>query len=237
MVALQLSCGLSAHAEIVLYDSGHGDIKVTGTPGNYSLQWDIEDVGIYQPGDVVTKVRDGVRTTFSSSPALLSLTGLTAGQPGEIWILPQVENPLYAWPGLSLGGIGGTGTGSFRLLSVSKPIGGDFSVWTPGSLDNSLNFLMTTADGINPVLSGPGPQDTITLAIGSHAHFNFGFTAAGIYDITMDVVGTRNGTAYSTPPGTFRFSVGDATAVPEPGSIVLVIATLGILIAVRRRYA
>jgi surface-anchored protein len=222
---------LRANAEIVVFVDGHADIGLTGTPGNYTMKIELDEIGTFAPSQVVTKVADGVQSIFSSTPLDLSPTGLVAGQPGSIWILPQVQNELYPWPGLSLGGIGGTGTGTFRLLSASMPAGGNFSLWTWGTFAPP-NFWMTTADGINPIV-GPG-SDTVTQSIGSHSHFNFGFTAAGIYDITMDVIGTRNGIDFISAPGTFRFSVGDSTAVPEPTALGLIGMLACFVTAVRK---
>ncbi len=231
MTILLSNVPLCANADIVVYTDGHADIGVTGVPGNYTMKIELDEIGTFAPSQVVTRVPDGVRTTFASVPSDISPTGLVAGQPGSIWILPQIQNELYPWPGLSLEGIGGTGTGTFRLLSASMPAGGNFSLWSWGTFAPP-NFWMTTADGINPVV-GPG-ADTVNLNIGSHAHFNFGFTVAGIYDITMDVTGTRNGVDFTTTPGTFRFAVGDSSAVPEPTAIALLAMLAGVVTVIRK---
>jgi surface-anchored protein/MYXO-CTERM domain-containing protein len=79
--------------------------------------------------------------------------------------------------------------------------------------------------------SGPASFDLIT---GGHDHYNWGFTAPGIYELTFTVSGILTG---DTPPisdtAQFRFDVG---AIPEPSATAALFGLVSLAaIALRRR--
>ena len=75
----------------------------------------------------------------------------------------------------------------------------------------------------------------MTVAAGSHAHFNYGFTAPGSYTVQFEASALLpDGTPTSSGPVSYQFEV-----VPEPGTIgLLAVAGLGLVIlTVKRRRA
>ncbi|HAQ58169.1 MAG TPA: hypothetical protein DEA16_02000 [Opitutae bacterium] len=85
--------------------------------------------------------------------------------------------------------------------------------------------------------SSDGFNDTLILKIGSHAHYNFAFTAEGLYNVTLTASGILNEgsqTLSTSDPATFLFGV---NAVPEPSAFALIAGgmTLGFAAMRRRR--
>ncbi len=104
------------------------------------------------------------------------------------------------------------------LVDVVGP--GEMTVWSNGN-----GVIFDSLDGFDDdVLSG--------FPVGTHTHFNYAFSAAGNYEVTLSATGTLvDGGAETTGFGTFTFSV-----VPEPSALALV-ALGGVSLAfVRRRF-
>lgn len=64
-----------------------------------------------------------------------------------------------------------------------------------------------------------------SINAGAHNHLNMGFTAEGMYAVTLQVLGTRTDNSTFSASDTFSFAVGDnainIASVPEPSSILL----------------
>ena len=125
------------------------------------------------------------------------------GEPGSpIWILPSSQDPQLLYLGLSGEGLP---AGMFaeppviHLRSVRAPSW--FFVWQFGS-GGDLNMRMDSRNGI-------GPDDAIPVPVGSHSHFNWGFTSNGVYEVTFQVEGRLIGatTNLVSQPSSFRFEV------------------------------
>jgi surface-anchored protein len=97
------------------------------------------------------------------------------------------------------GGIG------MRLVNMSGPSGGQFSLWQ-NDLFGSPTVFMRTSDG----LSG---ADSILRPVGTHAHYNYGFTAEGLYTLTLEFTGTHMVDGPQSYTASYTFGV---NAVPEP---------------------
>lgn len=110
-----------------------------------------------------------------------------------------------------------------KISLVAKQGPGDFSVWTESG--GTPTFWMATSDGITFT-------DAAFILAGGHIDYNFGFTAAGEYE--LDFVATAFNSSLQ-PIGsevtTLQFSV-----VPEPALASLgVVVSLGIGFARRAR--
>lgn len=165
-----------------------------------------EERGInYSTNEVVLVVGESARITL---PA-----GTPFGEEGEpIWVLPQSQDPSLLYLGFSAERIPlGIFTRPFnvRLMSVEGP--GHFFAWQAGGF-GGLNVKMNSRDGVTEA-------DRTTPIVGSHEHFNWGFTTNGIHRVTFQVDGQRAGesTNLVSLPATFVFHVLPLPEVPpEP---------------------
>ncbi len=168
-----------------------------------------EDRGVnYQTNEVVLVVGESARFAL---PA-----GTPFGEAGDaLWILPLSQDPSL--PSLlSLGFSAeriplGVFTRPFnvRLTAVEGP--GHFFAWQTGGF-GVLDVKMNSRDGLTEA-------DRTTPIVGSHEHFNWGFTTNGIYRVTFQVDGQRAGesTNLVSLPATFVFHVLPLPeAPPEP---------------------
>ena len=228
--------------EPIEYTAGHADIAVVYEGGQLGLQWSFGGDAILdgvQTGQNVTMgsraayVRaadDGFPTTrsdFESFPAGFGFTGLTPGEPGSIWILPQGNTAGLPFLGLNTedflvpsdwsGGI------EWAMTAAKMPAGGDFSVWQTDGFGAPM-VMLATADGIDE-------NDRFTMGLGGHDHANWGFTKEGVYDITFEVSGNHVSDGLQTGSASFLFVVGSATAVPEAGTVTLLaLGSLGLIV-------
>jgi surface-anchored protein len=155
-------------------------------------------------------------------------TGVPAG--GEVIRLPQAPNPELPYVGWGTediaAGIFSGDSLTVKLLSVTGgPNGTDaapgvFSVWQGGGLP------------VVKLSSTPGGIDTFTLETGTHTHYNIGFSAPGLYAVTLEASGLTGSPSEPTPltaTGTFYFQV-----VPEP-AVMGVLAPAAALLLRRRK--
>jgi surface-anchored protein len=130
------------------------------------------------PADVVMVARKEAKTTIPNSASFTFL-----GDPGApVWILPQVQDPDLLWPGLSTetltSDVWPGGQIDLTLISVEGP--GDFYLFSVGSF-GTVTQLWNLNDGL----------DTFSVDPGVHSHFNWAFTVAGDYTITVEASGTH----------------------------------------------
>lgn len=222
-------------AELVEYTAGHADIGVAYEGGQLELHYHFGD-GVtlldhftgqpfvtseneFAPSDVVVRVADSVKSTHESVPPGFEFTGVRPG--GNLWILPTADVPGVARPGIATNELkpGDWSTPiTWTMTDMSGP--GEFSLWRSGGITPNVQF--STAD--------PSVINEFDFQIGGHDHFFWGFTEPGVYDIELTVTGTHVNDGVRTDTGTFRFLVGDATAVPEPGALALLgLGTLGLM--------
>ena len=217
--------GLPAEAAMIEYTAGHADIGVAIEDGELNLHYHFggdavldnvllgsgldEEAYEYDPSEVYVRVPDS--QMFNVDGTIHSGVGLGPGA-GDVWVLSQ--NNLAGLPFLGFGTEDlpqGSGNTVFSLLGVSGP--GNFSLWTAGF---GFSVKWDSVDGF-------GADDAFSLPAGSHSHYNWGFTAPGVYYV--DVLATNGSLSDS---GRFTFLVGDQTTlpevvspVPEPASLAL----------------
>lgn len=159
----------------------------------------------YQPGDVTIVVPELSTTTLNSQ---------------IYYWLPQDETDA-ANNGVPFLGIGieeltpSDWTGGTLIVSLASMTGpGNITIWQDGFPTPNIFF--------------DSAGDSITIPAGSHTHFNWGFTAAGAYELEFTISGNHVVDGGQSASGTYGFQV-----IPEPSSVAL--GALGALALLRRR--
>jgi surface-anchored protein len=188
----------------VVLSSGHIDIGLDYEGGTLVLNVHDKTAGpVVQrdPGDVVLRALPASQTTVPSGPAYSFL-----GAPGSpVWILPQTQNPSLLWPGWNTDDIPvGVFVGNsvkWALKSVSGP--GQFALYTVGQF-GAVNVLFNSSDGISGA-------DELNVAVPSHTHANWAFSAPGTYSVGFELSGNRvAGGSSTTGIVTYTFDIDSA---------------------------
>jgi surface-anchored protein len=146
------------------------------------------------------------------------------GSGANYWRLPKDQNISVLFLGLSTEELNASDFVSpitFTLLGVTgtsgSPAPGFFSVWNTGDLGPVP--LMSTAVGTTP--------NSLSVAAGSHSHFNYGFTAPGLYNVEFKVSSTLSpslGGELVEGTTTYSFGVFDQNNYPEVAATPYVFA-------------
>lgn len=246
-VAASVSLVHMASAQTVLTE-GHVDIGLgyesprMFDPHVHDEETDTE----YAPDEALFYVGANTR---ESRPGDAAYGFLGVGPGDQYWRLPESEDPGKLYLGFGLEEINpdepdfapysesdprAATTTAQRWVTISL-VGmrgpGAFSIYNFG--DDGPLVWMATSDGISSM-------DKIILLPGSHTHVNYGFSAAGIYEVDFvasTIFDENNNGIYdngdymfSGPLATYTFGV---EAVPEPG--VLTALGAGLLAMSRRR--
>jgi surface-anchored protein len=224
-------------AEMVEYTAGHADIGlVLEGPEQLFLHYHFGVGSAILDGLPATALNEElapseayVRVSDATIvfPGAVDFLGTASGDP--IWVLPQGNTPgvpFFGFATAELNPMQFTSAG-FRLSGMSGPAGGNFALFQQPSF-GPPNVFMRTNDGINPLV------DFLPSTVGGHDHYNFAFTKVGIYDLEIEGFATTGAGMTLTDSGSFRFLVGSATAIPEPGSLAL-LAVCGCFVALRSR--
>ena len=220
-----------------ILDRGHVDIGIGFANGEWDLHVHDDETGMeYEPGEVILRANLASITTRPLSSAF-DFIGVGPGQ--KYWRLPFSEIPDVLYLGVGSEEIDPALFGSWNPNEPSKGIttsgrwlqlslvdvrgAGVFSVWTSG--DTGPLVMMTTSDGISAA-------DSLYVLAGSHTHFNWGFSRAGMYEVDFKAGGfLANGQWSESGVVTYRFQ-----AVPEPSALALFGAgSLITLVSLRRR--
>lgn len=179
--------------------SGHADVGIAFEDGKLELHVHDEEAGVeFAPSEALIFVGPQAEIGRASGTAF-DFLGVPAGAP--VWVLPAVENPEIPFLGIGAEEIAANtfSKGSFKLslASVSGP--GEFAVYSIGGT-GIVTIGMATSDGI-------GPEDTIALVEGSHAHQNWAFSAKGRYEVALRVSATLDDGTPLSDTAKFIFSV------------------------------
>lgn len=229
VAAILLVLGVTRTGAVVL-SSGHIDvIGINYEAGAWDLHVHDEDTDTeYEPDEVVTHISDAGKVTVPVNPLFAFL-----GSPGSVvWIGPQVQNPPLPFLGISAEELDGTVFDApdvtLMLTGFSGPPGGKFFLYQTDGFGVPTVF-MNTDDGLSSA-------DNVIVPEGSHAHYNWAFTTNGTYFLTFTASGTlAGGGGVTSETATWEFLIGDLTAVPEPGTVMLLALGGGLLWARRRK--
>ena len=173
------------------------------------IAWQVQD-GIVidreqEPGGAITYVGT---PTDPASATVAGYLGLAAGDP--YWYLPA-DSAVAAAQGKPWLGFGSEELEDYlldfsdltwTLTGVSGP--GEFAVWKDSGL------LWSSATGASSFIAPIG-----------HDHAFYGFSAAGLYQVTITVTAQHRQFGQVQGTGTYRFQVGPPAAVPEPSTVAL----------------
>ena len=212
VIAASLGSTQSLKADPITISSGHVDIfeaEYESIGGTNSVHLGVHtDDGHYEPGDVILEVGNAAYTnTTAFNPTIVSLLGSNA------WILPA-DLEVAAALGVMEAGVaksGSTNAATFTMLGAGSNNPGNFALFTSAS-SIRLSSIGDTV-GIN----------SFSISAG-HIHYNWGFSAPGIY--TFDMQATYEGEQSAVE--TYTFNV-----VPEPSTYALLAAGAGILLMAR----
>lgn len=205
----------------------HVDLGVGSDGTSLELHWHVEDLELeYAPHEAYAFIplsSSAVRPAGSQ----WDFTGVNAG--ATLYLAPAVDQtPTVLFLGLGTEEIeDGTLVGNtltFTLDGVSGP--GSFSLWQTDGFGSPL-VALSSFDG----------TDSFNVTTGGHDHYNWGFTAPGVYELTFTVSGLLDD-GFATPvsdTATFTFAVG--TPIPEPSAAAALagVAILGLAATRRRR--
>jgi surface-anchored protein len=206
----------------VLISNGHVDIGIGYEAGAFDLHIHQEEPAEneYAPNEA--------RFVIGPSSAALSPGGAFTGFLGPagtpLWVLSAESDELLPKIGFSAEELTETDwTGDIRLSLVSVTGPGNVSLWDVGTF-GTPTLLYFSGDGIDA-------SDSLAVPPGSHADYNFGFSAPGLYEVTYLASGTHlmDG-AIASGPVTYQFEV-----VPEPHTYALAAVGLGALLWAGRR--
>lgn len=223
-----------ARAQLFQFSEGHGDLGIGYEGAGLDLHVHLHtgavvdgsalgSDGEFEAGDVRIRVADP--SIARPASAAFDFLGTAAGQP--VWLLPQAQEAGRPFLGIGseeLSASDWVGNFTMSLTSVSGPAGGNVSIWQSGSFGSPV-VMFATSDGLTGA-------DIYHPVPGSHEHFNFGFTAPGVYELTFRVEGTHVTDGLQAGEATYSFAV---SAVPEPGEYAAMAAAGLIVFAAWRR--
>ena len=221
------------------YTYGHADIGVAyedeGSGPEFFLHYHLGansnlGEGEYDPSEIITVVPASQKTAALDDASYNSMTGTTAGS--AIWMLPESSVagvPFLGFGTEELDGVDFPSGIQFTLDSVTSPSGnGDLSVWQTGSF-GAFDFYYSTANELGTV----NGDNVLTVPAGEHAHYNWGFTESGIWQVVLTASGEHATDGFLSSTKTYTFNV-----VPEPAVSAIALGILSLafcLFRLRRR--
>lgn len=228
---ISMNSSLAARVE---YSAGHADIGLAYESGELELHYHFGSGAVLDgvplgtdlevdPSDYGVRVADVARVILGANVSFLDAL---AGDP--LWRLPSSNTPGLPFLGIASKELDSNdfGSASIQLTGFSGPGGGEFALWQSDGF--VTNVLWQTFGGLDGT-------DMLPMVIGGHDHFNYGFTAEGVYDLQLTAVANLVGGGSVTDTETFRFLVGDSTVVPEPTGFGLLAGSCIVMIGIRRR--
>jgi surface-anchored protein len=169
-------------------DRQHVDVTFDYIGGAWRLGVQDKDPGgrRYTPDEVILYASPSTQNTQPDDPRF---DFIGAGRGNPYWLMPQNQDQLQLYLGINSEStpfgtfatyfesdprINQTGEWiKFSLIDVRGP--GYFSVWQTGGVGN-VNLWMASSDGIDS-------SDALFSLSDGHLHYNWGFTAPGLYQI------------------------------------------------------
>ena len=176
-----------------LLELGHVDIRVqwsaaaaaTNSPEALFLGFHVDALGGNVSADeYAVRIPEAARLEIPDGFDVFGAAG------SSLWILPQSQTPGLLYLGISAEGLPrDVVTGPVFLRLVGFQGAGDFFAWQSDGL-GSVEVVLSTRDGITD-------SDRLSIPVGGHAHYNFGFTSNGVHEVLLQVVAGVAGQAGS----------------------------------------
>lgn len=230
------------------YTKGHADVLAVGfEDGGLHLHFHSEGATIngvmisdaeFDPEEIFTRVPDSVIVSRPAG-AEYDFIGVPAGS--LFYRLPQSATAAA----LAQAPFAGIGTEELLEDGVPSFVGGSLTFSLTNVLSAPANgffsLYQTPSDRFIDTADGSFANDSFLFPVGAHDHFNWAFTAPGIYQLEFTVSGVRADTSeFLSDARVYTFVVGSATAVPEASSLAMAGLALGaalVGLGVRRRRA
>ena len=167
---------------------------------------------------------EGSTITYNFGTNAKSNVTIGANDLGDLWVSPASEVDADA------AGMPFIGFSAEELLApFTGPVTFTMTgfVYTGSGAGNFYMFEGT--DLFFDSTAGPGSYGSFSVGVGTHGHGEFGFSDAGLYEITL-VASGNNGEPVNGAPATFTFDV-----VPEPSTYALLGLGAGALALMRWR--
>ncbi|QEF99255.1 FG-GAP repeat protein [Stieleria maiorica] len=196
----------------VYYTKGHGDYRpvLNGGQLTYVLHGDPAEVPSGEvPSDEISTYVDSTGIVNRPEDQAYEFLGVGGNEP--LYVIPNIQSPTLPFLGFSGESVPEGAFASYvpdhpnvtsssarpyiklEMLDVRSTSGGEFSMWSnPPSWNPSagVSVYMATSDGISDA-------DALFLRVGSHGHFNVGFSEPGVYEVDVFASGyldnDRNG--------------------------------------------
>ena len=167
---------------------------------------------------------EGSTITYNFGTNAKSNVTIGANDLGDLWVSPASEVDADA-AGMPFIG--------FSAEELLEPFTGPVTFTMTGFVytgSGAGNFYMFEGtDLFFDSTAGPGSYGSFSVGAGTHGHGEFGFSDAGLYEITL-VASGNNGEPVNGAPATFTFDV-----VPEPSTYALLGLGAGALALLRWR--
>lgn len=188
-------------------------VDVAAAPYEFDVHLHSEEVEPheFEADAALLPVPAAAKTTRPAS-SMFDFTGAAAG--GPIWILPKSQNPQLLFLSVGTEELSAADFQSliqFSLVSVTGSAGGPapgvFSVWDVDAFANVQPFMSSAP--------GASVPNAFSVPAAAHTHFNYGFTAPGLYNVEFEVTATLAaalGGGPVTGSATYSFGVFDTGA-------------------------
>jgi surface-anchored protein len=175
----------------------------------------------YELGELSLQVVGSV-----TRPAGAEWSAVGVGSGVSFWALPETSTPGQPFAGIGAEELTPSDWISpirITLTGMSAPAGAHFSLLQTDGFGDPTFFMSSFAGGITA-----GDFYSMDLSIEDHAHFLWGFTELGVYDLTFEISGEHAVDGLKSASATYRFNV-----VPEPSTGLM--SLLGATVLLRRR--
>ncbi|GAA2687288.1 MULTISPECIES: TIGR03773 family transporter-associated surface protein [Actinosynnema] len=190
---LELSSG---HVDLVAVFLEGGDLVVAGKA-------DVDRVATrFDPATTTLTVTDAAKRAAPTSPAY-GFLGVPGGSP--IHVIPQTFQPDVLWAGWNTESVPrGALAGDALDLALDSATG-------PGRVE----VYLSGADGPERVFSSHDDLPPQRVAVPTHAHANWAFTAPGEYELRFQATATAaSGEPLTSGPVTYHLVVGGGDTTP-----------------------